>query len=172
MLTAEDHQKISALQQVANMVSQMQSVQGNPGVTSRVVQNSLSIIAPFMNSDPEFQELGIWLRQANAAGPNGPPPHVISNIAGQVQRMISIVRGGLPYSVNEYGERTIYDPVGGMVSSPLFEKGEPLTPQSVYGWRGSRRYPFGRAFKEVWNNFDNYPKRPGNIKGIKSNWKQ
>ena len=150
-LTASDHLKISALQQVANMVGQMQSVQGNPQVASNVVNNLLPLIQQFESSDPEFQELGIWLRQARAAGPAGPPPHVISNIAGQAQRMIAQVRGGLPYKTNAAGERVVWDPVRGNVTSPLFEEGEPLRPNSVYDWRGSKKYPMGKAFPDAWS---------------------
>jgi hypothetical protein len=149
-LTASDHLKISALQQVANMVGQMQSVQGNPQVAANVVNNLLPLIQQFESSDPEFQELGIWLRQARAAGPQGPPPHVIANIAGQAQRMIALVRTGLPYRTNAAGERVIWDPIRGLVSSPLFEEGEPVRPNSVYDWRGSKKYPFGKAFPD-WN---------------------
>lgn len=149
-LTASDHLKISALQQVANMVGQMQSVQGNPAVSANVVNNLLPLIQQFESSDPEFQELGIWLRQARASGAQGPPPHVVANIAGQAQRMIALIRTGLPYRTNEAGERTVFDPVRGHVSSPLFEEGEPLRPNSVYDWRGSKKYPMGRAFPE-WN---------------------
>lgn len=149
-LTASDHLKVSALQQIANMVGQMQSLQGNPQVSANVINNLLPLIQQFESSDPEFQQLGILLRQARAAGPNGPSPDVVANIAGQAQRMVALLRGGLPYRVNEAGERTVYDPVRGHISSPLFEKGEPITPQSVYGWRGSKKYPMGRAFPE-WN---------------------
>jgi hypothetical protein len=154
-LTASDHLKISALQQIANMVGQMQSVQGNPAVSANVVNNLLPLIQQFESSDPEFQELGIWLRQARAAGPQGPPPHVVANIAGQAQRMIALIRTGLPYRTNEWGERTQWDPVRGHVSSPLFEEGEPLRPNSVYDWRGSKKYPMGKAFPD-WNVIEGF----------------
>jgi len=163
MLTAAEHQKIAALQQIANLVGQMQSVQGNPQVTSNVVNNLLPLISQWERSDPEFQELAIWLRQARAAGPQGPPPHVISNIAGQAQRMLAMIRGGLPYKVNEWGERFVWDPYAGRVSSPLFEEGEPLTPQSVYGWRGSKKYPMGKAFPD-WLSLESYD-------GVDTSWK-
>lgn len=149
-LTASDHLKVSALQQIANMVGQMQSVQGNPQVSSNVVNNLLGLIAPFESSDPEFQQLGMSLRQARAAGPNGPSPDVVANIAGQAQRMVALIRTGLPYRTNEWGERTQWDPVRGHISSPLFEEGERLRPNSVYDWRGSKKYPMGKAFPD-WN---------------------
>ena len=143
-LTASEHQKISALQQIANTVGQAQSVAGNQAILQNVVNNALSRISQWERSDPEFQELAIWLRRARV----DPAPHVLSNIAGQVQRMVSLVRGGLGYRTNAAGEKVIWDPIRGMVSSPMFEEGEPITPQSVYGWRGSKKYPFGKAFPE------------------------
>lgn len=159
-LTASEHQKISALQQIANTVGQAQSVAGNQAVLSNVVNNALSRISQWERSDPEFQELAIWLRRARV----DPAPHVLSNIAGQVQRMVSLVRGGLGYRTNKAGEKVIWDPIRGMVSSPMFEEGEPITPQSVYGWRGSKKYPFGKAFPEK-NLIEGYA-IPGN-KAIK-----
>lgn len=150
MLTAAEHQKIAALQQIANMVGQMQSVQGHPGVTQNVVQNLLPLVSQWERSDPEFAELAIWLRQANAAGPQGPPPHVVSNIAGQAQRMLAMIRTGLPYRTNAAGERIVWDPVRGNVTSPMFEPGEEIRPNSPYDWRGSKKYPFGKAFPD-WN---------------------
>jgi len=150
-LTAADHLKVSALQQIANMVGQMQSVQGNVGVTSNVVNNLLPLIQQFESSDPEFQELGSLLRQARASGSQGPAPHIVANIAGQAQRMISLLRTGLPYKVNAAGERVVWDPVRGNVTSPLFDKDEPLRPNSVYDWRGSKRYPMGKAFPDAWS---------------------
>lgn len=154
-LTAAEHQKVNALQQIANMVGQMQSIQNNPQVTSNVVNNILPLVEQWQYSDPEFAELAIWLRQARAAGPQGPPPHVVSNIAGQAQRMIAMIRGGLPYRTNAAGERVIWDPVRGLVSSPLFEEGEPVIINSVYDWRGSKKYPFGKAFPD-WNLIEGF----------------
>lgn len=155
-LTASEHQKISALQQIANTVGQAQSVAGNQAILQNVVNNALSRISQWERSDPEFQELAIWLRRARV----DPAPHVLSNIAGQVQRMVSLVRGGLGYRTNAAGEKVIWDPIRGMVSSPMFEEGEPITPQSVYGWRGSKKYPFGKAFPEK-NLIEGY-EIPGN----------
>lgn len=149
-LTASDHLKVSALQQIANMVGQMQSIQGNPQVSANVINNLLPLIQQF-ESDPEFQQLGISLRQARAAGPNGPSPDVVANIAGQAQRMIALVRGGLPYKTNAAGERVVWDPIRGNVTSPLFEEGERLRPNSVYDWRGSKKYPMGKAFPDAWS---------------------
>lgn len=150
-LTASDHLKISALQQVANMVGQMQSVQGNPNVTANVVNNLLPLVQMYEREDPEFQELGIWLRQARAAGPQGPPPHVVANIAGQAQRMLALIRTGLPYKTNAAGERVVWDPIRGNITSPLFEEGEQLRPNSVYDWRGSKKHPMGKAFPDAWS---------------------
>lgn len=150
-LTASDHLKVSALQQIANMVGQMQSVQGNPQVSANVVNNLLPLIQQFESSDPEFQQLGMSLRQARAAGPNGPSPDVVANIAGQAQRMIALLRGGLPYKTNAAGERVVWDPIRGNVTSPLFEEGERLRPNSVYDWRGSKKYPMGKAFPDAWS---------------------
>ena len=151
MFTAAEQLKISALQQIANMVGQLQSVQGNPGVTANIVNNLLPIIQQFESSDPEFQQLGILLRQARAGGPLGPSPDIVANLAGQAQRMLALLRTGLPYKVNAAGERVVWDPIRGDVTSPLFEEGERLRPNSVYDWRGSKKYPMGKAFPDVWS---------------------
>jgi len=144
-LTASEHQKISALQQIANTVGQAQSVAGNQAVLTNVVNNALGLISQWERSDPEFQELAIWLRRARV----DPAPHVLSNIAGQVQRMVSLVRGGTGYRTEpQYGLKTIWDPIRGNVSSPLLEEGEPVTPHSHMGWRGSQRFPFGLPFPQ------------------------
>lgn len=143
-LTALEHQKIAALQQIANLVGQAQSVSGNPNVQRNVVNNLLPLIARWERSDPEFQELAIWLRRARTDG----APHVMMNVAGQAQRMISLIRGGLGYRVNREGEKVIWDPVRGNVTSPLFEKDEPVRIFSHMGWRGSKKYPFGKPFPE------------------------
>lgn len=142
MLTAQEHQKISALQQIANLTSQAQSVAGNQQVLNNIIGPSLSLISQWERSDPEFQELAMWLRRARVDY----SPHVLMNLSGQAQRMISLLRGGLGYKVNRQGERVIWDPVRGNVTSPMFEEGEPLRTFSPMGWRGSKKYPFGRAF--------------------------
>jgi hypothetical protein len=143
-LTAQEHQKISVLTQVANLVGQAQSVAGNQGVLNNVINNILPQIRMWERSDPEFAELAIQLRRARS----GNSPHYLTNIAGQAQRMISLVRGGLGYKVNREGERVIWDPVRGLVTSPMFEKDEPIRTFSPMGWRGSKKYPFGKAFPE------------------------
>jgi len=150
-LTATDQLKVSALQQIANMVGQMQTVQGHPGVTGNVVNNLLPLIQQFESSDPEFQQLGMLLRQARAGGPLGPSPDIVANIAGQAQRMIALLRTGLPYRTNAAGEQVVWDPIRGDVTSPLFDKNEPLRPNSVYDWRGSKKYPMGKAFPDAWS---------------------
>lgn len=153
MLTANEHRKISALQQIANLVGQAQSVAGNQAVLQNVTQNALQLILPFSRSDPEFNELAILLRRASV----DPAPHNLSNLLGQVQRMIAIVRGGLPYKVNREGERVIWDPIRGNVTSPMFEEGEPVRTFSPYGWRGSKKYPWGKPWSEknVIEQYDN-----------------
>jgi len=143
-LTANEHQKIAILQQVANLVGQAQSVAGNQTVLNNIINNILPQISRFERSDPEFAELAIQMRRART----GQSPHYLTNIAGQAQRMISLVRGGLGYKVNREGEKVIWDPVRGMVTSPMFEEGEPIRTFSPMGWRGSKKYPFGRAFPE------------------------
>jgi len=143
-LTAQEHQKIAALQQIANLVGQAQSVAGNQAVLNRVINSALSQISKWERSDPEFTELAIQMRRARS----GMSPHYLMNIAGQAQRMISLVRGGLGYRTNRQGEKVIWDPVRGMVTSPLFEEGEPVRTYSHMGWRGSKKYPMGRAFPE------------------------
>jgi len=153
MLTAAEHQKIAALQQVANLVSQAQSVAGNDQVLQNTVNNLLPLISQWERSDPEFQELAIWLRRARV----DKSPHVLMNIAGQAQRMVSMVRGGLPGRKDpQYGLNTIWDPIRGNVSSPMFEEGEPIRTFSPMGWRGSKKFPFGLPFPqkntiEGWN---------------------
>jgi hypothetical protein len=151
MLTAQEHQKIAVLQQVANLVGQAQSVSGNQGVLNNVINNLLPQISQWERSDPEFAELAIQMRRART----GNSPHHLANMAGQAQRMISLARGGLGYKVNRQGERVVWDPIRGNVTSPLWEEGEPVTPQSVYGWRGSQKYPFGRGIPE-WNVIEGY----------------
>ena len=143
-LTAQEHQKIAVLQQVARLVGQAQSVAGNQAVLNRVINNLLPQIAMWERSDPEFTELAIQMRRART----GQSPHYLMNIAGQAQRMISLVRGGLGYRVNKEGERVIWDPIRGNITSPMFEEGEPIRTFSPMGWRGSKKYPFGRAFPE------------------------
>jgi len=145
-LTASEHQKISALQQISRLVSQAQSVAGNQQVLTNIVNSAAPLIQKWERSDPEFAQLGILLRQARMASPGNPT--AFASLAGQVQRMIGIVRGSLAPRVNAAGEKVIWDPVRGLVSSPMFEAGEPLTPQSVYGWRGSKKYPMGKAFPD------------------------
>lgn len=152
-LTAIEHQKISALQQIANLVGQAQSVAGNPSVLRNVVNSTLPLITQWERSDPEFGELAIWLRRARVDG----SPHILMNVAGQAQRMISLIRGGLGYRVNREGEKVIWDPVRGNVTSPLFEKDEPVRIFSHMGWRGSQKYPFGKAFPEK-NLIEGYTK--------------
>ena len=132
------------LQQVANLVGQAQSVAGNKAVLNRVINNLLPQISMWERSDPEFTELAIQMRRARS----GNSPHHLMNIAGQAQRMISLVRGGLGYKVNKEGEKVIWDPIRGMVTSPLFEEDEPIRTFSPMGWRGSKKYPFGKAFPE------------------------
>jgi hypothetical protein len=165
MLTAQEHQKIAVLQQVANLVGQAQSVAGNQNVLNNVINRLLPQISMWERSDPEFTELAIQMRRARS----GNSPHHLMNVAGQAQRMISLVRGGLGYRTNRQGERVIWDPVRGNVTSPIFEEGEPITPQSSYGWRGSQKYPFGKAFPEK-NMIEGYGDFSGTtlgkIKGI------
>lgn len=161
MLTAQEHQKIAALQQIANLVGQAQSVAGNQQVLNNIINSSLPLISQWERSDPEFAELAIQMRRARS----GMSPHYLMNIAGQAQRMISLVRGGLGYKVNREGEKVIWDPIRGNVTSPMFEENEPIRTFSPMGWRGSKKYPFGKAFPEKnliegygdavgpWNNF-------------------
>jgi hypothetical protein len=40
--------------------------------------------------------------------------------------------------------------VYGWYSVPLDDPKEPLRTYSVYGWRGSRKHPFGRAFPDLY----------------------
>lgn len=143
-LTAQEHQKIAVLQQVANLVGQAQSVAGNQQVLNNVINNILPQIQMWERSDPEFQELASQMRQARS----GNSPHYLTNIAGQAQRMISLVRTGLPYRVNREGERMEWDPVRGWITSPMFDPNEPVRTFSPMGWRGSKKYPFGKAFPE------------------------
>jgi len=151
-LTASEHQKIGALQTIANLVGQAQSVSGNQAVLRNVVNNALSQISQWERSDPEFQELAIWLRRARVDS----SPHVIMNIAGQAQRMIAMVRGGLPYRTDpQYGLKMQWDPVRGNITSPVFEEDEPITPHSAYGWRGSKKFPFGLPIPQ-WNVVEGY----------------
>jgi len=142
-LTANEHQKIAILQQAANLISQAQSVAGNNQVLQNVVNNLLPQVSRFERSDPEFQELAIWLRRARV----DPAPHVLSNIAGQAQRMISLVRTGLPHKIDpQYGLKTVWDPIRGHISNPVIEGDEPIRTYSHMGWRGSKRFPFGLPF--------------------------
>jgi hypothetical protein len=144
-LTAQEHQKIAVLQTAANLVGQAQRVAGNPGVLRNTIDRLLPQIAQWERSDPEFQELAIQLRRARS----GMSPHYLTNIAGQVQRMIALVRTGLPYKVDpQYGLKTQWDPVRGHVTSPLFEEGEPIRTYSHMGWRGSQKFPFGLPFPQ------------------------
>jgi hypothetical protein len=144
-LTAAEHQKISALQQIANLVGQASRVAGNPAVLNNVINNTLPMILQWERSDPEMGELARWLRRARV----DKSPHVFSNIMGQVQRMLALVRTGLPYRTDpQYGLRTQWDPIRGHVSSPLFDKDEPVRTYSHMGWRGSKKFPFGLPFPQ------------------------
>ena len=144
-LTALEHQKIAALQQIANMVGQAQSVAGNQQVLNNVINNVLPLISQWERSDPEFAELAIQLRRARS----GASPHYLTNIAGQVQRMVALVRTGLPYRTEpQYGLKTEWDPIRGNVSGPLIQGDEPIRTFSPYGWRGSQRFPFGLPFPQ------------------------
>ena len=143
-LTAQEHQKIAVLQQVANLVGQAQSVAGNQSVLNNVINNVLPLVNQWSRSDPEFQELASQMRRARS----GNSPHYLTNIAGQAQRMISLIRTGLPYRVNREGERMEWDPVRGWITSPMFDPNEPVRTFSPMGWRGSQKYPFGKAFPE------------------------
>ena len=144
-LTAGEHQKVAALQQIANLVSQAASVAGNPNVLNNVINNTLPLITQWERSDPEMGQLARLLRRARV----DKSPHIFSNILGQVQRMINIVRTGLPYRLDpQYGLKTQYDFIRGHVTSPLFEKGEPVRTYSHMGWRGSKKFPFGLPFPQ------------------------
>lgn len=153
-LTASEHQKISALQQIANLVGQAQSVSGNQAVLRNIVNNALNLIGPWQRSDPEFQELAIWLRRARVDS----SPHVIMNIAGQAQRMIARVRGVSPVKLDWEGDPVVWDAVRGSVSSPLFDPNEPVRMYSHMGWRGSQKHPWGKAFptKNMIEGLDGY----------------
>ena len=146
-LTAQEHQKIAVLQQAANLVTQAQSVAGNPQVLNNVINNLLPQIQIWERSDPEFAELASQMRQARS----GMSPHYLANIAGQVQRMISIIRTGLPNRTDpQYGLKTEWDPIRGNVSGPMIQGDEPIRTFSPYGWRGSKRFPMGLPFPQ-WN---------------------
>jgi len=141
-LTASEHQKIAALQQIANLVGQAQSVAGNPNVLNNVINNTLPLISQWERSDPEFQELAIQLRRARV----DKAPHNLMNIAGQAQRMIAMVRGVSPVRRDWEGDPVVWDPIRGSVSSPIFDPNEPITPNTHMGWRGSQKHPWGKAF--------------------------
>lgn len=160
-LTASEHQKISALQQIANLVGQAQSVSGNQAVLRNISNNALNLIGQWERSDPEFQELAIWLRRARVDS----SPHVIMNIAGQAQRMIARVRGVSPVKLDWEGDPVVWDAVRGAVSSPLFDPKEPVRMYSHMGWRGSQKHPWGKAFptKNMLENYDGITDTAGSL---------
>jgi hypothetical protein len=157
MLTAAQHQKISALQQIANLVSQAQSVAGNQAVLQNVVNSSLPLIRQWERSDPEFTQLAIYLRQARVAA----GPQARANLVSQVNRMIMGVQGQLGPEINYQGDTVRWDPIYGKRSSPLYDPKEPVRSYSHMGWRGSQKYPMGIPFptKNVIEGYDGSQKK-------------
>lgn len=159
-LTASDHQKIAALQQIARMVSQMQIVSGNTAVQQNVVNNLLPLVEMY-TSDPTFQELASLLRRMRV----DTSPHLRAEITGVVNSMLMDVQAALPERKNAQGETVIWDPMRGNITSPRFEKGERDTILSPYDdWRGSRKYPFGKAFPDAWS-LNDYTQTLSDYKG-------
>lgn len=163
-LTASEHQKISALQQIANLVGQAQSVAGNQAVLQNVINSSLPLISQWERSDPEFQELAIQMRRARV----DPAPHNLMNIAGQAQRMIAMVRGVSPVRRDWEGDPVVWDPIRGSVTSPMFDPNEPVRTFSPGGWRGSKKHPWGKAFptKNMIEGLGDYGSITGTISSV------
>lgn len=42
--------------------------------------------------------------------------------------------------------------VYGWISTPLDDPNEPLRTYSVYGWAGSKKYPFGKPFPDLYQS--------------------
>lgn len=147
MLTASDYQKIAAVQQVANLVNQAASVAGNQQVLNNIVGPSLAVIQPFESSDPEFTSLAILLRQASVST----SPQTLTDLIAQVNSMADSIEEKIPQRLNYQGDPVRYSPIYGKVTSPLFDPNEPVRTYSPYGWRGSQKYPFGRAFPDRWS---------------------
>lgn len=149
-MTGTDHQKTAALHQVARLVRQGQSMAGDQKMLQRVINKTLPLIKRWERSDPEFGKLAILLRTARI----DMSPHVQMNIAAQVNSMLDSVGSSLSVRKNNRGEAVMWDPDRGNVTSPRFEPGDKITLLSPYdSWRGSNKYPFGKAFPE-WNRLD------------------
>ena len=141
-LTALQHQKAAALQQISSL--SYPSGMADPAMMKSAVNRMIPLISQWERSDPEFSQLGILLRRARVK----PTPNTLAAVSAQAQRMVSILRTGLGHRTNRAGEKQVWDPGRGHVTSPLFEEGEPVRTFSPMGWRGSKKYPFGKAFPE------------------------
>lgn len=147
MLTALEHQKIAALAQVANLVSQAASVAHELSVLQTVANNCLSLISQWERNDPDFSELAILLRRAKVS----PSPDVMNSIIGLVNRIVNKVQIEIPSKRNYQGDIQKWDPIRGVVTSPIYENSEPVRSFSPGGdWRGSKKYPFGKPIP-TWN---------------------
>ena len=141
-LTALQHQKAAALQQISMLARP--GGMADPAMMKNAVNRMAPLISQWERSDPEFAQLGMLLRRARVK----PTPNTLAMVSAQAQRMVSLIRTGLPHRTNRAGEKQVWDPGRGHVTSPMFEKGEPLRTFSPMGWRGSKKYPFGKAFPE------------------------
>lgn len=144
MLSANEHRKIAALRQVASLVSQATSVAGNQQVLNNIIGPSLSVIQPFESSDPEFTSLAILLRQAGVST----SPQTMTDLIAQVNSMADSIEEKIGPSKNSQGDPVRWSPIYGKVTSPLYDPKEPIRTYSPHGWRGSQKYPFGRAFPD------------------------
>ena len=144
VLTALEHQKVAALRQVATLVSQAASIAGNQQVLNNIVGPSLAVIQPFESSDPEFTSLAILLRQASVST----SPQTMTDLIAQVNSMSDSIEEKIGPSKNSQGDPVRWSPIYGKVTSPLYDPKEPVRTYSPHGWRGSQKYPFGRAFPD------------------------
>ena len=156
-LTALQHQKAAALQQISALAHP--GGMADPAMMKNAVNRMAPLISQWERSDPEFAQLGMLLRRARVK----PTPNTLAMVSAQAQRMVSLLRTGLPHRTNRAGEKQVWDPGRGHVTSPMFEEGEPLRTFSPMGWRGSKKYPFGKAFPE--EGFSGI-QRPGFLAGF------